>query len=73
MVVTPGAGTESRRGIASRLAGGFGPQVVMSTEAWIAYGVRGAPWFVVVADGTVAAEGTAASLDELGALTAIPA
>lgn len=67
VVVTPGPGGESRRVVAS--LAGDGLDVIMSTEAWLAYGVRGAPWFVVVADGQVAAEGSAASWDELRRLT----
>ena len=67
VVVTPSPGTESRRGLAARRRGEL--RVIMSTEAWLDYGVRGAPWFVVVADGIVAAEGTAGSWAELRALT----
>ena len=67
VVVTPDPGTESRRGLAARRRGDL--RVIMSTEAWLDYGVRGAPWFVVVADGIVAAEGTAGSWAELRALT----
>jgi hypothetical protein len=67
VVVTPDPATESRRAIASRVTGGL--QVIMSTAAWMSYGVRGAPWFVVVDDGLVVAEGTAGSWAELRALT----
>jgi hypothetical protein len=35
--------------------------VLMSSEAWHAYGVTAAPWYVVVAGGTVVAEGPAPS------------
>jgi hypothetical protein len=70
VVVTPGPGTESRRGIAARVTDGL--EVIMSTEAWIAYGVTGAPWFVHVVDGRVAAEGPAGSWAELQALTGRP-
>ena len=70
VVVTPDPGTESRRGIAARVTDGM--EVIMSTEAWIAYGVTGAPWFVLVADGTVMAEGPAGSWAELQALTGRP-
>jgi hypothetical protein len=70
VVVTPGPGTESRRGIAARVVDGM--EVIMSTEAWIAYGVTGAPWFALVADGKIAAEGPAGSWAELAALTGAP-
>jgi hypothetical protein len=67
VVVTPSPGTESRRGIAARASGGL--RVIMSTDAWTAYGVRGAPWFAVVAGGAVRAEGHAGTWAELVALT----
>jgi hypothetical protein len=34
-------------------------EVLMSSEAWHAFGVTGAPWYVVVAGGVVVAEGRA--------------
>ncbi|MHB1928418.1 MAG: TlpA family protein disulfide reductase [Acidimicrobiales bacterium] len=67
-VVTPSPTTESSRAVAA--LAGAGVPVVMSSEAWLAYGVRGAPWFVVVGDGTVLAEGRAESWEELVALVA---
>lgn len=67
VVVTPSPTTESAKAVQA-VAGGVVP-VVMSSEAWLAYGVRGAPWFALVVDGTVAAEGPAGSWEELEALT----
>lgn len=69
VVVTPSPGTESRRGVAARAAGGTA--VIMSTEAWLAYGVRGAPWFVVVDSGRVRAEGHATSWAGLRAMVTV--
>lgn len=69
VVVTPDPTTEDRRAVA-RLAPAATP-VVMSTEGWISWGVVGSPFFVVVADGVVVAEGVAADWDEMIAL--IPA
>jgi hypothetical protein len=66
LVVTPSPATESRRAVAARAAPGLA--VMMSSDAWVAYGVRGAPWFVVVSGGTVRAEGTATTRAELLAL-----
>jgi hypothetical protein len=43
---------------------------VMSSEAWTTYGVRGAPWFVVVRNGTIRAEAHVATWAELDALVA---
>jgi hypothetical protein len=63
VVVTPSPSTESRRGVAA--LAGPGATVTMSSEAWTDYAVRGAPWFAVVVDGTVRAEGTAGSWEEL--------
>ncbi len=68
VVVTPDPTTESRRGIAALTPAGL--PVVMSSAAWTAYGVRGAPWFAVVVDGVVRAEGQAATWDDLGDLAA---
>ncbi|MDQ2725413.1 MAG: hypothetical protein M3Y36_07955 [Actinomycetota bacterium] len=69
VVVTPDPTTEDRRALA-RLAPASTP-VVMSTEGWIRWGVSGSPFFVVVADGTIVAEGVASDWGELLAL--IPA
>ena len=68
VVVTPSPATESPRGL-SRVAGAT-TSVVMSSEAWLAYRVRGAPWFVLVEEGLVLAEGRAESWEELTALAA---
>jgi hypothetical protein len=57
VVVTRGPGDESV-GTARRLAGGR-VDVVMSSDAWRDYAVPGAPYFVQVASGRVAGEGTA--------------
>jgi hypothetical protein len=68
VVVTPAPATESPRGLA-RVAGPS-TSVVMSSDAWLAYRVRGAPWFVLVEEGLVLAEGRAESWEELEALAA---
>jgi hypothetical protein len=57
VVVTPSPSTESARQVAALASEGI--EVVMSSDAWHAYGVTGAPWCVVVADGVVAADGPA--------------
>lgn len=62
-IVTPDATTENRREV-QRLAPAGWP-VVMSSEAWTAWDVWGSPFFVVVADGVIVAEGVAASWTEL--------
>ncbi|MDQ2728550.1 MAG: hypothetical protein M3Y91_11960 [Actinomycetota bacterium] len=69
VVVTPDPTTEDRRAVA-RLAPASAP-VVMSTDAWIDWGVSGSPFFVVVADGVIVAEGFAHDWDQMLAL--IPA
>lgn len=69
VVVTPDPTTEDRRAVA-RLAPPSTP-VVMSSEGWISWGVFGSPFFVVVADGMIVAEGVASDWDEMLAL--IPA
>ena len=69
VVVTPDPTTEDRRAVA-RLAPASAP-VVMSTEGWVSWGVFGSPFFVVVADGVIVAEGVASDWDEMLAL--IPA
>lgn len=66
VVVTPDPTTEDRRQVA-RLAPGSTP-VVMSSAGWIDWGVFGSPFFVVVADGLIVAEGVAADWDEMLAL-----
>jgi hypothetical protein len=68
VVVTPDPSTESRRTIAAMAPPGL--RVVMSSAAWIAYGVRGAPWFAVVDNGIVVAEGRADTWVELQRLAA---
>jgi hypothetical protein len=57
VLVTPSPSTESARDVAS-LASATG-DVLMSSEAWHAFGVTAAPWFAVVVDGYIAAEGPA--------------
>ena len=54
-VVTPGPETESRRRVTelSALEGGERLQVVMSSEAWHAYGVARAPWEIEIIGGLV--------------------
>jgi hypothetical protein len=69
VVVTPDPTTENRRAVA-RLAPAVAP-VVMSTDGWLSWGVPGSPFFVVVADGVIVAEGVASDWDEMLAL--IPA
>lgn len=63
VIVTPDPTTEDRRAVA-RLAPGSAP-VVMSTEGWVDWGVFGSPFFVVVADGMIVAEGVASDWDEM--------
>ncbi len=67
VVVTPAPTTESPRGL-SRVAGET-TRVVMSSEAWLAYRVRGAPWFALVEGGLVVAEGRAETWEDLEALS----
>jgi hypothetical protein len=69
VVVTPDPTTEDRRAV-SRLAPASA-LVVMSTNGWIDWGVSGSPFFVVVADGIIVAEGVAHDWD--GMLALIPA
>lgn len=68
-VVTPDPSTESRRSVA-RLAAGVDHRVLMSTRAWLDYGVPGAPWLAAVAGGVVRAEGSASSWAEVETLGA---
>jgi hypothetical protein len=56
-IVTPNPTTESRRRV-GQLAP-VGVKVVMSSEAWHSYGVKRAPWLVVVEDGVIVASGRA--------------
>jgi hypothetical protein len=67
VVVTPSPSTESARTVA-----GLAPlriPVLMSSEAWHAYGVTRAPWCVVVAGGEVVMDSPApATWAELAAL-----
>jgi hypothetical protein len=58
-VVTPSPETESARKVAALAPAGAA--VIMSSSAWLAYGITGAPWCVVVAGGVVAADGPAPS------------
>jgi hypothetical protein len=57
IVVTPSPSTESARDVAALAPDG--KDVLMSSETWHAFGVTAAPWFVVVVDGVIAAEGAA--------------
>ena len=59
--VTPDPSTESRRRVARLAAQAAPTPVIMSTEAWLAYGVTQAPWLVVVRDGQVMVDGPAPS------------
>jgi hypothetical protein len=68
ILVTPSPTTESARDVAALAPAGR--DVLMSSEAWHAFGVTAAPWFVVVADGLIAAEGAApAAWEQIEALT----
>ena len=51
VLVTPSPSTESARDVAALAPDGT--EVLMSSEAWHAFGVTAAPWFVVVAGGFV--------------------
>lgn len=66
VVVTPDPATEDRRAVQNLAPPGL--PVVMSTEGWLDYGVNGSPWFVVVADGVIRAEGVAHDWSELADL-----
>jgi hypothetical protein len=57
ILVTPSPSTESAREVAALAPAG--QEVLMSSDAWHAYGVTAAPWYVVVAGGVVVAEGPA--------------
>ena len=68
-IVTPDPSTESPRRVAFLAPRGV--PVVMSTGAWVHYGVIWAPWFVVLRDGVVVNAGHATTWEELdGLLTA---
>jgi len=56
VAVTPDATTEDARAVAA--VAGLS-KVVMSTEAWLAYGVSRAPWAIVVENGLVVSDGPA--------------
>jgi hypothetical protein len=65
VLVTPSPATESRRRVAELAQPG--QVVVMSSEAWHAYGVRRAPWLVMVEDGKVVLDAPApADWESLG-------
>jgi hypothetical protein len=57
ILVTPSPSTESARDVVALASPGL--EVLMSSEAWHAFGVTAAPWFAVVAEGLIAAEGPA--------------
>jgi hypothetical protein len=57
--VTPSPATESRRRVGQLARPG--QVVVMSSDAWHAYGVRRAPWMVVVEEGVIAVDSPAPS------------
>ena len=58
VIVTPSPTTEDARTVAA-LAPREGIPVVMSSDVWHTYRVGRAPWWVVVAAGTVVADGMA--------------
>jgi hypothetical protein len=69
VIVTPSPTTESAKDVAALAPPGI--DVLMSSEAWHAFGVTAAPWTVVVADGLIAIEGPApAAPAEIAALMA---
>jgi hypothetical protein len=57
VLVTPSPTTESAKQVAALAPAGI--EVLMSSEAWHAYGVTSAPWYLVVVGGVVVAEGPA--------------
>jgi hypothetical protein len=57
--VTPSPSTESAKQVDALAPAGM--EVLMSSEAWHAFSITAAPWYVVVAGGTVVAEGPAPS------------
>jgi hypothetical protein len=62
IVVTQGSEHESPGAVAARRPAAT---TIMSTAAWNDYSVEGSPYFVLVDDGAVAGEGTAASWDRV--------
>jgi len=66
LLVTPSPSTESARDVAALAHPRR--QVLMSSEAWHAFGVTAAPWFVVVDEGVIAAEGAAPPPGDVAAL-----
>ncbi len=66
VIVTPDPSTEDARAVAALDTGRV--PVVMSSDAWFAYGIRGSPILVVERDRTVAAKGDAHSWAELEAI-----
>jgi hypothetical protein len=66
VVVTQGSDAESRSLV--RDLAPSGAEVVMSSEAWRAYGIPGSPHFVLVEGGRVAGQGAAASWEQIAAL-----
>ena len=69
VLVTPDSSTESAKAVARVAPEGM--VVLMSSEAWHAYGVTAAPWCVVVAGGMIASAGPApASAEAVEALLA---
>ena len=66
ILVTPSPSTESQRRVGQLARSG--PVVVMSSEAWHAYGVRRAPWLVIVEEGVITVDAPAPSgWDSIGA------
>lgn len=59
VLVTPDPSTQSRRALRSLAPAGC--EVFMSSAAWHAYGVTGAPWCVVVEAGRIVASGPGGS------------
>ncbi len=57
VIVTPSPSTESRRRVAELAPPSV--RVVMSSDAWLAYGVTRAPWLAVLDGGVIAGEGPA--------------
>ncbi len=57
ILVTPSQETESAREVTALAPPGL--EVLMSSEAWHALGITGAPWFVVAEGGVIVAEGAA--------------
>jgi hypothetical protein len=57
LLVIPSPSTESARDVAALAPAAC--DVLMSSEAWHAFGVTAAPWLAVVAGGLITAEGVA--------------